>query len=92
MSDIVLMFLYFLYYLLTFATYAMLARALLSFLLPNAEGAMIELLFFITELFVAPVRYFLNRFEMFQNSVLDMSFMAAYLLVLILQTAVSIFL
>ena len=60
----------------------MLVRAVLSWIVrPDSENRFVMVLVAMTELVVAPVRSFLDRFEFVHRTPLDISFLAAFLLV-----------
>lgn len=57
---------------------AMFLRAVCSWFM--AEGRLIDFLYMITEPFILPVRMLLDRFGLFQNLPVDLSFFITYLL------------
>lgn len=66
-------------------SFAMLLRFLLSFFMPEEEGVLMGILVFITELFVAPVRFLLSRFSFVNESPVDISFTVAYFVLILLR-------
>ena len=64
----------------------MFGRALMSWFSQDEDNKLSRFLFAATEPFVYPIRKFLNRFEMFSNMPIDMSFMAALLILLVCTT------
>ena len=64
----------------------MLGRALMSWFSQDEDNKLSRFLFAATEPFVYPIRKFLNRFEFFNSMPIDMSFMAAMLILLICTT------
>jgi uncharacterized protein YggT (Ycf19 family) len=61
----------------------MLGRALTSWFSQDEDNKLTRFLFVATEPFVYPIRKFLNKFEFFSNMPIDMSFMAAMLILII---------
>ena len=58
----------------------MLISAVLSWILPEGEYPLVDLIHGISDLFVAPVRYVLERLGWFQGFPLDMSFLITVIL------------
>ncbi|MBQ7363222.1 MAG: YggT family protein [Clostridia bacterium] len=64
---------------LSLASYAMLGRVLLGFFVNPEESRLYALLLLVSEPVVLPFRLVMAKFNIGQNSILDMPFMAAYL-------------
>ena len=64
----------------------MFGRALMSWFSQDEDNKLSRFLFAATEPFVYPIRKVLNKFEFFSNMPIDMSFMAALLILLICTT------
>ena len=75
---------------LSLVYFAMFLRAILSWFMPEDGNAFMGMLVFITEIFVAPVRFFLSRFRFVNECPLDISYMAAFLLLMVLQMALPV--
>ena len=69
----------------------MLLRALLSWFPIRDDNPILLFVCMVTEPIVAPVRALFERFGWFQDSPLDVSFLAAYLLLSIVTAVVAIF-
>ena len=69
---------------------AMLIRAITSWM-PGLDGAWLDFVYMITEPVIIPVRAFFDRIGAFKNSPIDFSFMIAYMLLMIVEGAVSAF-
>lgn len=65
--------------------YAMMARMLLPFFLNPEESRIYQFVYCISEPFVVPVRYFLVKFNLLQNSIIDWSFTVSYLILVLLR-------
>ena len=63
----------------------MLARAIMSWLPVDEESAMFRFLIVVTEPIILPVRKLLERSETIASLPIDLSFMVAYLLLIIVQ-------
>ena len=60
---------------------AMIIRVVLSLLFgPDGGGGFFAFIFFVTEIFITPVRFIFSKLHLFENSPLDMSFTFTYLL------------
>ncbi|MBE6599595.1 MAG: YggT family protein [Ruminococcaceae bacterium] len=70
---------------------AMLARALLSWFLPDGGGLLPEFIYLITEPLILPFRRLFERFGWFQNSPLDIAYLCAVLALGIVTTFLSAF-
>lgn len=79
----------FLSYALTVVQFAILIRVLLPLIAPDTENPFLLLAVFVSELFVAPVRYVMDRFDFLQNSIIDFSVMVTILLLGGLDTLIS---
>ena len=60
--------------------FLMFLRAILSWFV-NPDAGIIHFLNTVTEPFILPVRFFLRKFNILQNTPMDFSFMIAYLLI-----------
>ena len=63
----------------------MMARALLPFFINPEDSRLYFFVTAITEPFVIPVRHLLYKFNIAQDSPIDISFMLAYILLFIIQ-------
>ena len=70
---------------LSILLYAMLARAILPFFVNPEENKFYFFLLVITEPFVIPVRFIMEKLGVGQNTPIDISFMAAYLFYWLMQ-------
>ena len=70
---------------LNIATYSMLGRVILQFFLEPGESQLYALLFFISEPVIMPFRLIMAKFNIGQDSPLDLPFMTACLGVTLLQ-------
>lgn len=77
------------YYLLNAIQLVMLARAVLSWIMPDAEGGIINLLYALTEPLVGFVRKILYRLNIGAEGPIDFSFMITVLLLAIIQFFLS---
>ena len=73
--------------LLTVLEYAMLFRAIMSWFPGGQGGSFSMLLYSITEPLIAPVRALLDRIEILRSFPLDLSFMATYMLLILVHGA-----
>ena len=73
-------------YLLYAMQFLMFGRALMSWFSQDEDNKIHRFLFAATEPFVYPIRKFLSKFEFFSNMPIDMSFLAAMLVLIILTT------
>lgn len=65
---------------LTVVQLAMLARAILSWF-PISENRFIDILYYITEPFIVPIRMLLDKLGWFDGMPIDVSFMISYLII-----------
>ena len=89
MSVAATMLVYFLYYLLGIVNYALLISAILSWVAPDAEGWLINLIYAITEPFLLPVRKLLAKKNLNSAGPLDLSFFLTVMLILIIRACLS---
>lgn len=75
---------------LSLVYFAMLLRALLSWFVEEDGNVIMALLVFVTEPFISPVRFLLSRFRFVNECPIDISYMAAFFLIMILQAALPI--
>ncbi len=59
---------------------AMLIRSLISLFFFESENRFIDFIYFVTEPFIIPVRAFMERFNILQDTPLDFSFMITVIL------------
>lgn len=62
----------------------MFARAILSWIMPETDSALAGFLVMITEPVIFPIRALLSRIEAFNTFPIDISFMVAYMLLVLL--------
>jgi len=70
---------------LSLASYAMLGRVILGFFVNPEESRLFALCYFVSEPVVLPFRLIMAAFNIGQNSIIDMPFMAAYLGLTVIQ-------
>ena len=66
---------------------AMLLRVILTLFVSMHETRLMTFLLCITEPFIAPVRFLLNKFNLLQGTPIDWSFTVTYLIIAVLRTA-----
>jgi len=66
--------------------FLMFGRALMSWLAQDEDNKIYRFLFAATEPFVYPIRKLLSKFEFFNNMPIDMSFMAAIIVLMVATT------
>ena len=69
--------------------FLMFGRAIMSWFSPDEDNKLAQFLFTVTEPFVYPLRQLLNKFEFFSNMPIDMSFMLAMIVLIVLTTVLS---
>ena len=69
---------------------AMLVRMILPFFLEPEESRIYAFTCCISEPFIAPIRFIMAKLNVGQDSPIDWSFFAAYLVLMILQTALPV--
>jgi uncharacterized protein YggT (Ycf19 family) len=84
-SNAILMLAYFALYFLSAVEIAMMVRAILSFLMPDGQGAFIGFLYAITEPLISVVRRVFDRFGWESRGIFDIPFFATYFLIMILK-------
>lgn len=89
MSLLMSMIANFVYYFLGIVQLAMFARAILSWIAPDADGALINFLYGATEPFVGGIRKLLARFSDLDSFPIDISFFIAAILIEILRIFIS---
>jgi len=67
----------------------MFGRAIMSWFSPDEDNKLAQFLYTMTEPFVYPLRQLLNKFEFFSNMPIDMSFMFAMIILIVLTTILS---
>lgn len=78
------------YYFLIAVSMAFLVRAVLSWIMPDADNAFIRLSMFMTEVFINPFRRLFAKMNWFQGTMFDMPFLAGSLTVWFLALVVII--
>lgn len=63
----------------------MLGRILLAWIMPDSEGRLVDFVFLITDIIVVPIKALFDKLKLFQNSFMDMSFIAAVVLLMVVQ-------
>ena len=64
----------------------MFIRAILSWVMPDSEGGIIDFLYYLTEPLVSPVRNMLMKIPALQELPIDLSFTVTYLLIFLVLT------
>ena len=89
MLDVIFVFIYGMF-LVSFASF--LVRMIFSWIAPESDNPIYRVALFFTEIFVAPVRIFMNKHGLLTDFPIDMSVMFGYLLMILLQSALVMFL
>ena len=76
---------------LSAAELAMLMRAILSWIMPDGEGLLIDLIYMLTEPLILPYRKLFERFGWFQNSPFDIAYLFAAVTLMLVTSAISFF-
>ena len=84
MQIVTAMLVRFVYYLILVVDAALFARAILGWIMPDAEGVLITFLYAITEPFIAPVRTLLYRLHINTEGPLDVAFFVTAVLLAVL--------
>ncbi len=92
MSIAVTMLIDFVYHLLGAVELAMLVRAILSWVMPDAGGAIVTFLYAVTEPFISVIRRLLDRLSLNVNSPIDLSFTITAVLIEIMRIFIVILL
>lgn len=72
-------------------SFAMLLRVILSFFVQEPESNRFYVfVFLITEIFLTPVRFILDKLGIGKNSPFDMSFIIGYLLLIVIKSALPV--
>ena len=69
--------------------YLMFGRAIVSWIFPDEDNKIAQFLFMMTEPLVYPIRQIMNKFDFFNNMPVDMSFMVAMIILIILTTVLN---
>ena len=77
------------YQIINILQYAMLARALLSWIMPDAEGGIFNVIYTVTEPLIGLVRKLLYRLNIDAEGPLDFSFLITVLLLFAVQSFLS---
>ena len=88
MLDLIFVFVLGMSY-VTFASF--LIRMIFSWIAPDSDNAIYRTAYFFTEIFVAPVRVFMEKHNILTDFPIDMSYMFGYLLFVILFTVLTAF-
>ena len=78
------------YYFMVAVSSALLVRAVLSWIMPDADNAFIRVACFMTEAFINPYRKLFNKMGWFQGTMFDMPFFAGSITVWIITVTVMI--
>ena len=70
---------------LSLVYFAMFIRAILSWFIAEDGNVVMAILMFITEPFIVPVRFLLSRFRFVNECPIDISYMVAFGLIILLQ-------
>ena len=89
MLDVIFVFIYGMFQ-VSFASF--LVRMIFSWIAPESDNPIYRVALFLTEIFVAPVRIFMNKHGLLTDFPIDMSVMFGYLLMILLQSALVMFL
>jgi len=63
----------------------MMARAIMSWVVPDEDNKIYSFVIAVTEPVIAPVRMLIERFELFRSVPIDVSFIITYIILLIIQ-------
>jgi len=88
MLDIIFVFVYGMFQ-VTFASFII--RMVFSWIAPESDNPIYRVALFLTEIFVAPVRIFMQKHEILTDFPLDMSVMFGYILMILLQGLLMMF-
>lgn len=88
MLDIIFVFVYGMFQ-VTFASFII--RMVFSWIAPESDSPIYRVALFLTEIFVAPVRIFMQKHEILTDFPLDMSVMFGYILMILLQGLLMMF-
>lgn len=89
MPEPIQIIIYFALYLVKLISICMFIRAILSWFDVNMNNPLIKLLFVITEPAVQPVRKLFQKMNWFQNTPIDLSFTATFLILFIFETIIE---
>ena len=73
------------YYLIVVMQVVMFARAIMSWLMPEEDNALVRFITIVTDPIIIPVRMILEKFEFVRSMPIDISFMVAFILLVIIQ-------
>ena len=74
---------------LSIIQFAMLVRAILSWVMPDASGLIIEFLYLITEPFISLVRKLFDKLGFNNNSPIDLSFFVTVILLEVIRIIIN---
>ena len=63
----------------------MFARAIMSWVMPEEDNNLVRFITIVTDPIIIPVRMILERFEFVRNLPIDISFMVAFILLVVIQ-------
>ncbi|MBE6543984.1 MAG: hypothetical protein E7675_06245 [Ruminococcaceae bacterium] len=66
-------------------------RMIFSWINPESDNPIYRAAYFLAEIFVAPIRVFMEKHNLFQDLPIDLSFTFGYILVMILEIILLIF-
>lgn len=69
--------------------FMMIARAVLSFIMPESANPLVNFVYAVTEFCITPVRVLCDRMNWFQESLFDMPFMLTMLVLWVLEMLFS---
>lgn len=87
--SLIYIFARFVIVLLTALQFCMFGRAIMSWIAPDEDNRIARFLFVVTEPFVYPIRQIMNKFDLFSNMPIDMSFMFAFIIIVICITLLN---
>jgi len=87
LASITYIIVQFAYYLIVAVQFCMFVRAILSWVMPEEDSALLRFLYAVTEPVIFPVRALLDRVDFFRGFPIDLSFMITFILLSILETA-----
>ena len=76
----------FAYYLIVAIQFCMFVRAILSWVMPDEDSALLRFLYAVTEPVIFPVRALLDRFPGLRGFPFDLSFMITFILLSLIET------
>ena len=83
MFNVLYVFAQFVILLLYVLQFCMFGRAIMSWIAPEEENKIARFLYAVTEPFVYPIRQLLSKVELFSSMPIDMSFMVAFIVIVL---------